>query len=79
MPETEVEVEIAKWGPMKDLANGPDDNTPFGQQTLEGWTQTAETFEIEGLVDEPVDPATLFTNQFLPEDRVPAEAATPAA
>jgi NitT/TauT family transport system substrate-binding protein len=79
VPETDVAVETAKWGPMKDLANGPDDNTPFGQQTLEGWRQTAETFEIEGLVDEPVDPQTLFTNEFLPEDRVPAEAATPAA
>jgi NitT/TauT family transport system substrate-binding protein len=78
VPETDVAVETAKWGPMKDLANGPDDNTPFGQQTLEGWTQTVETFEIEGLVDEPVDPATIFTNEFLPEDRGSAEAATPA-
>ena len=79
IPETDVELETAKWTPIKELANGPDGSIPFGQQTLEGWQQTAEAFEIGGLIDEPVDPETLFTNEFLPEDRLPAGAATPTA
>ncbi len=78
IPETDVELETAKWTPIKELANGPDGTIPFGTQTLEGWTETAQAFEIGGLIDEPVDPATLFTNELLPEDRT-AAAATPAA
>jgi len=78
VPETDVALETAKWEPIIELAHAPDGATPFGQQTLEGWTQTAETFEIEGFLDAPVDPATLFTNQFLPEDQLPDEA-TPVA
>jgi hypothetical protein len=79
VPETDVELETAKWPPIIELATAPDGRTPFGQQTLEGWTQTAQAFEIGGLIDEPVDPQSLFTNQFLPEDRLPDAAATPAA
>jgi NitT/TauT family transport system substrate-binding protein len=79
VPETDVELETAKWPPIIELAMAPDGQTPFGQQSLEGWTQTAEAFEIGGLIDAPVDPATLFTNEFLPEDRLPDAAATPAA
>jgi NitT/TauT family transport system substrate-binding protein len=78
VPETDVELETAKWEPIIELATAPDGQTPFGQQTLEGWTQTAEAFEVEGFLDAPVDPATLFTNEFLPEDRLPDEA-TPVA
>ncbi|MCD6033910.1 MAG: putative thiamine biosynthesis protein, partial [Thermomicrobiales bacterium] len=79
VPETDVELETAKMEPLIELATAPDGQTPFGQQTLEGWTQTAQAFEVEGLIDEPVDPATLFTNEFLPEDRLPAGTATPTA
>jgi len=79
VPETDAELETAKWPPIIELAHAPDGATPFGQQTLEGWTQTAQAFEIGGLIDEPVDPATLFTNEFLPEDRSPDAAATPVA
>jgi NitT/TauT family transport system substrate-binding protein len=78
VPETDVELETAKWTPIKELVLGSEGgDIQFGQQTLEGWQETYDTFEAGGLIDEPFDPQTLFTNDFLPAGD--QAAATPAA
>jgi NitT/TauT family transport system substrate-binding protein len=77
IPETDVELETAKWTPIQELARGTTGDIPFGQQTLEGWQETYNTFESGGLIEEPFDPQSLFTTEFLPAaDRA---AATPSA
>lgn len=78
VPETDVELETAKWTPIKELVLGSEgSDVQFGQQTLEGWQETYDTFEAGGLIEEPFDPQTLFTNEFLPAGD--QAAATPAA
>jgi NitT/TauT family transport system substrate-binding protein len=77
VPETDVDLETAKWTPILELVQGANGDIPFGQQTLEGWQETYNTFQTGGLIDEPFDPQTLFTTEFLPA--ADQAAATPAA
>ncbi|MGH2614722.1 MAG: ABC transporter substrate-binding protein [Thermomicrobiales bacterium] len=77
IPETDVELETAKWTPIQELVLGSEGDIQFGEQTLEGWQETYDTFEAGGLIDEPFDPQSLFTNDFLPAGD--EAAATPAA
>jgi NitT/TauT family transport system substrate-binding protein len=77
IPETDVELETAKWGPIQELAPGSEGIDQFGQQTLEGWQETYDTFVAGGLITEPFDPQSLFTNDFLPSAE--QAAATPSA
>jgi NitT/TauT family transport system substrate-binding protein len=77
VPETDVALETAKWGPIQELVLGAaGEEVQFGQQTLEGWQETYNTFEAGGLIDEPFDPQSLFTTDFLAADE--QAVATPA-
>ena len=63
IPETNKTLETAKWPNIKQLVWSPDARAHgFGYQTLEGWTQTYDTFQSGGLIQNPMDPKTLFTN-----------------
>ena len=66
VPETDKTVEAAKWPEILKLIPNPNPQIKFGQQTLEGWQQTYNTFKEGGLIDKDFDVNSLFTNQFLP-------------
>ena len=62
VPETDKALEVAKWGPIKELARDPELPLEFGHQSLEGWTATYNAFKIGGLIDKDFDPGLLFVD-----------------
>lgn len=63
VPETDKKLEASKWPPIKRLVWNADAKAHgFGYQTLEGWTQTYDTFRAGGLIQNDFDPRTIFTN-----------------
>jgi NitT/TauT family transport system substrate-binding protein len=62
VPETDKGLETAKWGNIKRLVGSPDTQAHgFGYQTLEGWTQTYQTFKVGGLIENEFDVKQLFS------------------
>ena len=62
VPETDKELEVAKWGPIKELARDPERPLEFGQQSREGWTATYNAFRIGGLIEKDFEPDLLFVD-----------------
>jgi len=62
VPETDKELEVAKWVPIKELALDPERQLEFGHQSLEGWTGTYDAFRIGGLIEKDFDPELLFVD-----------------
>jgi NitT/TauT family transport system substrate-binding protein len=63
VPETDKTLEAHKWVNIKRLVWSADARAHgFGHQTLEGWTQTYDTFRAGRLIRHPFNPRTIFTN-----------------
>jgi NitT/TauT family transport system substrate-binding protein len=76
VPETNKELETLKYDAILELSSNPEGTSTFGEQSLEGWTLSYETFERGGVIETAFDPQLLFTNDFLPDDRSSATPAT---
>lgn len=60
VPETEIPKEVAKWSEITPRTAAKSGDVAFGDQSVEGWTSTYETFKSAGLIDFDYDPADLM-------------------
>lgn len=66
VPETDKKLEALKFPAIIQLSTNKEGTSRFGEQSLEGWTLSYDTFMRGGLIDTPYDPQSLFTTEFSP-------------